>query len=118
MIPKFKPTKWKVRFCAECNSTANNIYCQHWHSNSVFERENVPFFIPEFRIIHMAEWSTLRSNISLGRYYISVSNLSKVALEHGIEPGGYLRNMWWMYTKLNKSYSLKFLVKENKDDRD
>jgi hypothetical protein len=110
-MPKFKPTKWKLRHCAECKSS------YYWacknKGHTLVERDNVPFFIEHMIVSYFGgKWSTLASEKPKRTYRISRSNFGPLVTKCGIEPGGHIRNQWWMWCKVGSSTSLKWLPKD------
>lgn len=102
-VPKFKPTKWKLKHCNECKYTGHSIYynCkQEKHSTS--EIDNVPFFVPDMKIIGFGykNWVHLRSDALGENFEMASTRLRDIILSCGVGAKGDLSNHWWMYGKV------------------
>lgn len=113
-MPKFKPTKWKLDYCLGCKKIVGRYgwFCKNEHK--VVQRDNVPFFIKEMKITYFGEWSSLESIKPSEKYVISRTNLGPIVLKCGIEPGGYIRDQWWMWRKVGSSLSITWLPPDEK----
>ena len=110
-MPKFKPTKWKLDYCLKCKKILGN-YAWTWtckENHKVVERDNVPFFIEEMQITSFGKWSCIKSTKPKESYTISRTKMGAIVLKCGVEPGGFIRNQWWMWTKVGGSTTLMWV---------
>jgi len=113
-MPKFKTTKWKIRYCTDCKSTSVYYTCNKEHN--VIERDNVPFLVPDMRFkYHGAKWSTLESEKLGQTFRLSSSKLGEIIMGCGIQAGGNIPNQWWMWAKVGSSRTIRWL--EQEDDK-
>ncbi len=111
-MPKFKPTKWKLQHCRDCKEHYYSWLCKK-KNHTLIERDNVPFFIEHMTLTRFGgKWSTLSSEKPKATYMISRSNFGPLAIKCGIEPGGHIRNQWWIWCKVGGSISLKWLPQD------
>lgn len=111
-MPRFKPTKWKLKYCANCKVNYYSWLCKR-DKHKLMERDNVPFFIEHMTITSFGgKWSVLVSKKPQATYHISRSNFGPLVTKCGIEPGGHIHNQWWMWCKVGGSTSLKWLPKD------
>jgi hypothetical protein len=106
-IPKYKPTKWKLKYCMDCN-----VINPGWtHRNhNIVERPNTPFFVPDMKFVHVAsKWSLLRSEKMSQTFSISASKLHEIVTGCGVKSGGFIPNQWWMWAKVGGSVTIKWL---------
>lgn len=110
-MPKFKPTKWKLHFCSNCNATNSHVsyYCREG-KHVVQEKDNIPFFVPDMEFVWVGQkWSSLQSKIMNRTFTVSASRLEKIIKGCGIQPGGKIPNKWWIYSKVGSALSLMLL---------
>ena len=117
MKPKYKPTKWKIDFCADCKQVikGGRWELQRHKDHTMLERPNVPFKIPDLKVIGHYSWIRAESKKLKEKFEISPTEVTRIIMGPGIEPGGLIPNQWWMWTKKGSSMSLKWLEMENKD---
>ena len=108
-MPKYKPTKWKLIFCTECNRRAEGWRCGREHRDKYIERENVPFKIPDLQITGHYAWVRAESKKMKEEFPISPTEVTRIIMGPGIKPGGMIPDQWWMWTKKGSSLSLKWL---------
>jgi len=116
-MPKYKPTKWKVKYCLGCKHPVGKYsYCERREHN-VIERENVPFYVPDMRITGLGYkgWAYLSSEKMNEEWNMSPSNLETIVLNYGVGLKGALPNRWWMWCKVGSAYSLKQVVDEDEE---
>ena len=115
-FPKYKPTKWKVEHCLDCNKIASRYvhYCKR-QSHKIVERENIPFFVPDMEIEQFYDWSILKSASTGLSYPISITNMSDVVCYTTIEKG-IIKDQWWMFCKVGSSYSLRLVPNEDEEE--
>lgn len=105
-MPSFKPTKWKLEYCTDCKKMLlgkHSYRCRRDHS--VIERDNVPFFIPDMRVIGFyGKWITLKSKKLNQEFSMITSNFADIVLHCGIKPKGYIPDQWWMFCKMGVHY--------------
>ena len=114
-LPKFTPTKWKIKFCLKCKCR-ESWQCRR-EEHEIIEIENVPFFIPKVKILRCGwhGWWTLESDLTKEIFPVSASNMEPIVLKNGIEPNGEINNRWWMWCKMGGSLSLKMMQVENEN---
>lgn len=107
-MPKFKPTKWKLEECASCKKWPT-YNCRNHEDHMIVERDNVPFRIPDMKIITMgSKWTKLKSEKLNRTYNLHFTQLGRLVM-NGVEKGGGLPpNQWWMYEK-SYGFSLKWM---------
>lgn len=111
-MPKFKSTDWKLKQCMNCKTNSYTWYCKK-QGHKLIERDNVPFFIQHMTVTSFGgKWSSLQSEKPDATYRISRSNFGPLVTVCGIEPGGHIRNQWWMWCKVGGSTSLKWLPQD------
>ena len=104
----FKPTKWNVAFCQNCNALwGQELWCDDSHTKVEFK--NVPFLASDMRLFKIKKWAELGSKKRNKDFKMSPSNLEKVVLNCGIKPGGMIPDQWWMFGKLGGVVSLVWL---------
>lgn len=112
-IPKYRLTKWKIKYCADCN-----IFDPGWahKKHNIVERQNIPFFVPDMKFIYVAsKWSLLRSEKMSQTFRISASKLHEIVMGCGVEPGGRVSNQWWIWAKVGGSLTIKWLSTDEKN---
>lgn len=118
--PDYKPTKWDVHSCLTCmhryHSDKPYEYCVK-SNHKVLKRPNVPFFMKEMQIdgVWYKGWWHVKGQ-GEESFVISPQNTEKIIKGCGIEPGGYVRNQWWMFCKVGSAMSLKWMPIDNNED--
>jgi len=117
MTPKYKPTKWKIDYCTNCKKI---IKGSRWEirqhkDHNVIGRPNVPFKIPDLKVTGHYSWIRAESKKLKEQFEISPTEVTRIIMGPGIEPGGLIPGQWWMWTKKGASMSLKWLEVEDGD---
>lgn len=118
-MPKFKKTKWKLKYCTECKkiigTTTTGHRRYHWRNrcnqqkHNIVERENIPFKIPDLKVTGHYSWMRAKSVTLKQEFDISPTEVTKIIMGPGVEPGGLIRNSWWMWSKKGSSLSLTWI---------
>ncbi len=114
-MPKYKPTKWKMRYCIECKSFLPRWKCKE---HTIIERDNIPFFVPDMRFEYLgAKWSRLKSDKMNDTFSISASKVHDIVMGCGVLPGGHIPNQWWMWAKVGGSTTLRWVPPDDDSDK-
>lgn len=108
-MPKYKPTKWKVPFCAECHKVLLwGDTCDNHNEHKMIDLDNIPFFVPDMRVTGASHnWMHLRSDTLGQDFNIILSNAVVFLTDLGIGLGGLLSGGWWMWTKQGGYFTVK-----------
>lgn len=112
----FKPTKWKLMFCVDCNRPSD-WKCKD-KKHYIVERENAPFFVPDMNIEHISSDGkmVLSSHALNVKFYSNSKCLKKIIFNAGISIGGLIGPALWQYHKHGERYPLMWLKREKVDD--
>lgn len=109
--PNFKPTKWKIQRCLDCQRTS--VYGCGTETHKTIELNNIPFFVTDMKFKWIGpNWSCLNLDKLGQNFMLSASKLEKIIKGCGIEPGGKIPNQFWMFAKVGSSATIVWVPNE------
>jgi len=117
-MPKYKPTEWLLTECRQCNYIRTDVWYQCKRDNhTIVERPNVPFRVPDMRVIEIgSRWTHLASDKMNKKFHLHRSKISDLVLKCGVAKGGALPpNQWWMYNNQYGQLGLKWLGSDTEE---
>ena len=108
--PKFKPTKWKIKYCTKHKQPViRNIswtvsykgrFCGRYKSDcEIVEIPNVPMKINRLWLKNSSSkgWIIAEDIDTCVEYPVSHSELLNIIHDVGIPKGGIIEGQWWMW---------------------
>jgi len=124
--PKFKPTKWKMKFCMTHKQPVANITwsvyykgsrCKGWNKEcNLIEIPNVPIKIKSLFLDRTTNngWTIAVDTHTKVEYPINHSEIFYLINKFGIPKGGIIEDQWWIWrTVSGKTKTLGLLIDDS-----
>lgn len=106
-IPKLNSTVKMITYCAECR-IRQTYWCVRRNHKEI-KRPNTPFIIPDLQVKRVGKWVKLKSEKMDKSFELAPTKFQEVILGCGVEPGGAIKNQWWIISNVGGSQTLQWL---------